>query len=148
MKTTKLIRPTRRGFLAGTAAAVAAPAIISGTRAYAQNKTLKIGFVSPKTGPLAGFAEADDYVLEGIRNTFAGGLENNGSSWNVEIITRDSQSNPNRAAEVAADLILREEVDIMLAAATPDTTNPVADQCEINESCGGLPKHLPLFLGP
>lgn len=133
MKTTKLRHPTRRGFLAGTAAAVAAPAIISGTRAYAQNKTLKVGFVSPKTGPLAGFAEADDYVLEGIRKTFSGGLENNGSSWNVEIITRDSQSNPNRAAEVAADLILGDEVDIMLAAATPDTTNPVADQCEINE---------------
>ncbi|WP_375264871.1 ABC transporter substrate-binding protein [Planktotalea sp.] len=133
MTKTRLVRPTRRGFLAGTAAAVAAPAIISGTRAYAQSKTLKIGFVSPKTGPLAGFAEADDYVLEGIRKTFAGGLENNGSSWNVEIITRDSQSNPNRAAEVAADLILGEEVDIMLAAATPDTTNPVADQCEINE---------------
>ena len=60
-------------------------------------------------------------------------MQNNGSAWNVEIHYRDSQSNPNRAAEVAADLILGEEVDIMLAAATPDTTNPVADQCEINE---------------
>ena len=129
----KFLSPTRRGFLAGTAAAVAAPALLKGTRAYAQNKTLKIGFVSPKTGPLAGFAEADDYILEGIRQTFAGGLENNGSSWGVEIITRDSQSNPNRAAEVAADLILGEEVDIIMAAATPDTTNPVADQAEINE---------------
>ncbi len=133
MRKTQLIRPSRRGFLAGTAAAVAAPALLKGTRAYAQNKTLKVGFVSPKTGPLAGFAEADDYILEGIRQTFAGGIENNGSSWGVEILTRDSQSNPNRAAEVAADLILGEEVDIILAAATPDTTNPVADQAEINE---------------
>ncbi|MGX9354729.1 ABC transporter substrate-binding protein [Roseobacteraceae bacterium S113] len=133
MTHSKLTRPTRRRFLTGTAAAVAAPAILRGTRAYAQNKTLKIGFVSPKTGPLAGFAEADDYILEGIRQTFAGGLENNGSSWGVEILTRDSQSNPNRAAEVAADLILGEEVDIIMAAATPDTTNPVADQAEINE---------------
>ncbi len=133
MKNSKLIQPTRRGFLAGTAAAVATPAILRSTRAYAQNKTLKLGFVSPKTGPLAGFAEADDYIIDGIRQTFAGGLENNGSSWGVEIITRDSQSNPNRAAEVAADLILGEEVDIILAAATPDTTNPVADQAEINE---------------
>ena len=129
----KLLIPTRRKFLAGTAAAVAAPAILSSTRAYAQNKTLKIGFVSPKTGPLAGFAEADDYILAGIRQNFAGGIENNGSTWGVEIITRDSQSNPNRAAEVAADLILGEEVDLIMAAATPDTTNPVADQAEINE---------------
>jgi len=133
MKKNGFTRPTRRGFLAGTGAAVAAPALLTSTRAYAQNKTLKVGFVSPKTGPLAGFAEADDYVLDGIRQTFAGGLENNGSSWGVEILTRDSQSNPNRAAEVAADLILGEEVDIILAAATPDTTNPVADQAEINE---------------
>ncbi|MEO0693819.1 MAG: ABC transporter substrate-binding protein, partial [Pseudomonadota bacterium] len=126
-------RPTRRGFIAGTAAAVSAPAILRGTRAYAQDKMLKIGFVSPNTGPLAGFAEADEFILQGIRETFAGGLENNGTSWGVEILTRDSQSNPNRAAEVAADLILGEEVDIIMAAATPDTTNPVADQAEINE---------------
>ncbi|MEL6582829.1 MAG: ABC transporter substrate-binding protein [Pseudomonadota bacterium] len=133
MKHTKLNRPSRRSFLAATGAALAAPAILRGTRAYAQNKMLKVGFVSPKTGPLAGFAEADDYILEGIRAQFAGGLENNGSSWGVEIITRDSQSNPNRAAEVAADLILGDEVNIIMAAATPDTTNPVADQAEINE---------------
>lgn len=132
--TVKVItQPTRRRFLATTGAALAAPALLTGTRAYAQTKTLKLGFVSPKTGPLAGFAEADDYIIENIKKTFAGGLQNNGSAWNVEIHYRDSQSNPNRAAEVAADLILGEEVDIMLAAATPDTTNPVADQCEINE---------------
>ncbi|NNE87050.1 MAG: ABC transporter substrate-binding protein [Silicimonas sp.] len=124
---------TRRGFLTASAAALATPAILHGTRAYAQNKTLKIGYVSPATGPLAGFAEADDYVVEGIRQAYAGGIENNGSSWGVEIMMRDSQSNPNRAAEVAADLILGEEVDIIVAAATPDTTNPVADQAEINE---------------
>ncbi|MFK7752113.1 MAG: ABC transporter substrate-binding protein [Sedimentitalea sp.] len=127
------ISPNRRRFLAAGAAAIAAPAILTSTRAYAQNKTLKLGFVSPKTGPLAGFAEADDYIIENIKKTFAAGLQNNGAGWSVEIHYRDSQSNPNRAAEVAADLILGEEVDIMLAAATPDTTNPVADQCEINE---------------
>jgi branched-chain amino acid transport system substrate-binding protein len=125
--------PTRRKFLAGSTALIAAPAILTSTRAYAQEKTLRVGFVSPKTGPLAGFAEADDYIVEGINQTFAGGIENNGSSWAIEIISRDSQSNPNRAAEVAADLILGEEVDIIVAAATPDTTNPVADQAEINE---------------
>ncbi|MEC8015665.1 MAG: ABC transporter substrate-binding protein, partial [Pseudomonadota bacterium] len=103
------------------------------TRAYAATPTLRIGHVSPRTGPLAGFAEADDYVLKGIEQAFAAGLENNGKSWNVEIISKDSQSNPNRAAEVAADLILGEEVDIIVAASTPDTVNPVADQAEVNE---------------
>lgn len=129
MKTT----PNRRHILGGLAASVAAPAILTSTRAYAQTPTIKVGHVSPRTGPLAGFAEADDFVLEGIQAALSGGVENNGKSYNIEIISKDSQSNPNRAAEVAADLILGDEVDIMVAASTPDTTNPVADQAEINE---------------
>lgn len=124
---------SRRNILIGGASLLAAPAILSASRAYAANPTIKIGHVSPKTGPLAGFAEADDYVLKAIADTFAAGLENNGKKWSVEIISKDSQSNPNRAAEVAADLILRDEVDIMVAASTPDTVNPVSDQAEVNE---------------
>ena len=102
------------------------------TRAYAQTPKLKVGYVSPKTGPLASFAEADDYIIAGINKAFAGGIENNGKAWEIEIIVRDSQSNPNRAAEVASQLILDDEVDILLGAATPETTNPVADQAEVN----------------
>lgn len=131
--TKTLLTPTRRGFLAGGAAMVATPAILTGTRAYAQNPTLKVGHVSPRTGPLAGFAEADEFVLAAIQKQFDAGIENNGKTWNIEIISKDSQSNPNRAAEVAADLILGDEVDIIVAASTPDTVNPVSDQAEINE---------------
>ncbi|MEP2783380.1 MAG: ABC transporter substrate-binding protein [Pseudoruegeria sp.] len=130
---TRLIKSSRRGFLAGSAAAIAAPALLRGTRAYAANPTIRIGHVSPQTGALASFAEADDYILDGIRKTLAAGVQNNGKTWNIEIISKDSQSNPNRAAEVAADLILGDEVDIIVAASTPDTVNPVADQAEINE---------------
>lgn len=131
--TNKIKHPSRRGFLAGGAAAIAAPAILSATRAYAATPTLRVGHVSPRTGPLAGFAEADDFVLSAIEDAFSAGLENNGKSWAVEIISKDSQSNPNRAAEVAADLILGDEVDIIVAASTPDTVNPVSDQAEVNE---------------
>lgn len=123
----------RRGFLKGASAMLAAPAILSATRAYAANPTIRVGHVSPRTGPLAGFAEADEHVLAGIQQAFSAGIENNGKSWNVEIISKDSQSNPNRAAEVAADLILGDEVDIIVAASTPDTVNPVSDQAEVNE---------------
>lgn len=123
----------RRRFLAGTGALLAAPAILRGTRAYAQAPVLRIGHVSPRTGPLAGFAEADDHILAGIARRFAGGIENNGRAWTIEIVSKDSQSNPNRAAEVASELILRDEVDIIVAASTPDTVNPVADQAELNE---------------
>jgi branched-chain amino acid transport system substrate-binding protein len=126
-------RFSRRRFLTTVGATLATPAILKHTQAYAANPTIKIGFVSPQSGPLAGFGEADEYVLNGIRAAFAGGVENNGKTYSVEIITKDSQSNPNRAAEVAADLILGDEVDIIVATSTPDTTNPVADQAEINE---------------
>ena len=39
---------------------------------------------------------------------------------------------PIRAAEVASRLILSDKVDLMLVASTPETTNPVSDQCEVN----------------
>ena len=71
---------TRRKFITASAGILAAPAILNVTKAYADNPTLKIGHVSPRTGPLAGFAEADDYVLEAITKTFAAGLQNNGKT--------------------------------------------------------------------
>jgi branched-chain amino acid transport system substrate-binding protein len=122
----------RRRFLTGATAILAAPAILRSTRAYADTPTLRIGHVSPRTGPLAGFAEADDYILQAIAEKFGAGIDNNGKTWEIEIISKDSQSNPNRAAEVASELILSDEVDIIVAASTPDTVNPVSDQAELN----------------
>ena len=123
----------RRYFLTGTSALLAAPALLRATRAYAQTPTIKIGHVSPRTGVSAGFAEADEYVLQAIQARFGAGIDNNGRRWTVEIISKDSQSNPNRAAEVASELILSDEVDIIVAASTPDVVNPVSDQAEIND---------------
>ncbi|KAB0622578.1 ABC transporter substrate-binding protein [Castellaniella defragrans] len=123
---------TRRTLLKAAAGLAAAPAVLRATRAYAREPVLRVGHVSPRTGPLAGFAEADDYILQGVAAAFAGGVRNNGRSWKIEIVSKDSQSNPNRAAAVAADLILTDEVDLIVAASTPDTVNPVADQAEAN----------------
>ena len=47
-----------------------------------------------------------------------------------EVIVKDSKSNPNRAAAVAKDLIVNDQVSLMLVASTPETTNPVATTCE------------------
>ena len=60
----------------------------------------------------------------------AGGITVGGKKYAVEIIYKDSQSNPNKAGSAAAELILRDKVDLVLASATPATCNPVADQCE------------------
>ena len=89
--------------------------------------------VSPKTGPLAGFGEADGFILEQVRGILSKGLENGGKTYKVEIISKDSQSSGSRAAEVASELILGDKVNLIVASATPDTTNPVSDQAEVNE---------------
>src|ERR1700722_16829727 len=64
-------------------------------------RTIKIGYVSPQTGPLASFAEADSYILGGVKAALKDGVKVGGQTYPVEILVRDSQSNPNRAAEVA-----------------------------------------------
>jgi branched-chain amino acid transport system substrate-binding protein len=122
---------TRRDFGKG-AAALAGASILAGP-ALAAGSTIKIGFVTPQTGPLAVFAESDAFVLGQFRTALADGLEIAGETYNVEIIVKDSQSNSNRAATVAQELILDDEVNLILATSTPDTTNPVADQAELNE---------------
>jgi hypothetical protein len=54
------------------ASAFAGPAILRGTTAQAANtKVIKIGQVSPQTGPLAPFAEADPFILDQIRTALA-----------------------------------------------------------------------------
>jgi branched-chain amino acid transport system substrate-binding protein len=96
-------------------------------------RAVKIGYVSPQTGALAPFGEADKFVVDEIVNKLrADGVTVAGTKSPVEIIVKDSQSDAKRAGDVAAELILRNGVDLMLVASTPDTTNPVADQCEAN----------------
>jgi branched-chain amino acid transport system substrate-binding protein len=92
--------------------------------------TLKIGYVSPVTGAAAGFGEPDGYVLGLARKAFANGLMIGGKKWDVQIINKDGQSNPQRAAQVANDLINSSKVDLMLVTSTPEQVNPVADACE------------------
>lgn len=123
---------SRRSVLKAGAAAAVAAALPTGV-AFAAPRTIKLGYVTPRTGPLAPFAEADDFVIAQARKLFAGGIRVSGTSHPVEIVVKDSQSNPNRAAEVAADLILKDKVDLMLVSSTPETANPVCDQCELNE---------------
>jgi len=113
--------------------AIAAPAVLGVIPANAQSRVIKIGHVSPRTGPLAGFGEADGFILEQVRGLLSKGLQSGGRTYPVQIISKDSQSSGNRAAEVASELILGDKVDLIVASATPDTTNPVADQAEVNE---------------
>lgn len=118
----------RRAFIGTSAAALLAVSAV-GARAQATSK-IRIGFISPVSGPLAAFGQGDAFVLEQIRAVVANGYEIGGASYEIEILDRDTQSDPARAAQLANDLINSDGVDIILASSTPETINPVADACE------------------
>jgi branched-chain amino acid transport system substrate-binding protein len=131
----------RRGFLrmCGTAGALLttgalASACVPAPLATATGSpTIRLGFVSPTTGVLAPFGAADTFVVASMRRYFSQNpIIVGGRAHTVEILERDSQSNVNRSADLANDLIVNHGVHLMLVAATPDTTHPVSDQCETN----------------
>ncbi|MBC5785222.1 ABC transporter substrate-binding protein [Ramlibacter sp. USB13] len=122
----QLTRRHFNGALAALASAGAAP------RAFAAD-VVKIGYVSPQTGPLAPFGEADKWVIEQMKAALKDGIAIGGKKYEVQVLLKDSQSSPNRAGEVANDLILKEKVALVLTAGTPETANPVSDACELNE---------------
>jgi branched-chain amino acid transport system substrate-binding protein len=133
---------TRRGFLgvAGAAGVASLAACSSGlassgtpaasTGPGASGGTIKIGYVSPETGALAVFGQSNSYVLGKVRSALAGGLTIGGKKYGVEIISKDSQSSSDGAATAASQLIQQDQVNFLLAAATPDTVIPVSSQAE------------------
>jgi branched-chain amino acid transport system substrate-binding protein len=114
---------------AGGAGVITSPWTFQSSRAAP--KTIKIGQITPETGPIAPFGEPSKWVADEVGKFLGDGIMVAGEKHKVEILNRDSQSNPNRASEVAAQLINNDRVDIMIASSTGDTTNPVADQCEL-----------------
>ena len=124
---------SRRTLMKTGIGAIAAPAVLRVIPANAQSKIIKIGYVNPRTGPLAGFGEADNFIIDQVKGAMGDGLKIGGKTYPVQIIAKDSQSTGTRAAGVASELILGDKVDILLASSAPDTTNPVADQAEVNE---------------
>lgn len=133
-RTGRMAGTSRRDFVKGSVSiALIASTTAAGCHSRASvDRSVKVGYVSPRTGSLAAFSEADPFVLTGIRKALAGGLMIAGRVHAIEIIEKDSRSDPNRAAEVASDLIKSDQVDLILTANTPETVNPVADQAEIN----------------
>jgi len=127
---------TRREMLKGTGLVLGGLAVPGFLEACLTSTTstpsgsIKIGFVSPLTGPASGFGEPDPYVIGLARTAFKNGITVGGTNYSVEIVARDGQSTPSVGASVAQDLISNQKVDLMLATSTPETVNPVSDACE------------------
>jgi len=95
-------------------------------------RDIKLGLVSPATGALALFAKADDWWVDFALKTATpdGIIGGDGKKHMIQIKRADSQSDSNRASQVAGDLFNNDKVDLMMASGSPDTANPVAAQCE------------------
>ena len=124
-----------------TAATTATTAAATGTTAVQVDTTVtaaaemgrevKMGIVSPVTGPLADFAIPDKYIADKWKAAVGDGLVlGDGKKHPITFKLMDSQSDTNRAATVAGDLIQNDKIDMMLVSSAPDTVNPVADTCE------------------
>jgi branched-chain amino acid transport system substrate-binding protein len=122
-------RLLRRAATAGVALGLA-PWIATG-RARAATRTIKIGYVAPLSGALAPYGAVDTFTVAQMWNLLGNGLRVGNDTFPVEILERDSQSSPDRAAGVAKSLIADGHIDLMLVGDTSDgTINPVADACE------------------
>src|SRR5215472_14439799 len=129
---------TRRSMLRGVGAgavATGAGGVLAacssgskGSTAASSTSTITLGYVAPFTGSLSGFASADHFVIDTIRNSpgYATGFSVGGKTYPVNIIVTDSQSDPNRASQLARQLILNRNADMLLTSSTPETVNPVA----------------------
>jgi branched-chain amino acid transport system substrate-binding protein len=125
-----VLRGLGTGALAASAGGVlaACSSSVKATPAAASRNTITLGYISPFTGPLSEFATADRFVIDTIRATpvYAKGFAAGGKTYKVNIVIVDSRSDPNHASQVARQLILNNNVDMLVTSSTPETVNPVA----------------------
>ncbi|WP_245350487.1 ABC transporter substrate-binding protein [Bradyrhizobium sp. UFLA03-84] len=115
-KTTASGRLDRRTLLkaagaTGLASAMNVPLV---NIARAAGNTIKIGWVGCLSGVRAQFAEPDPWIHERIKARLKDGLKIGGKTYQVELVFKDNQSDPNRSSVIASELVLREKCDLIL----------------------------------
>lgn len=126
---------SRRTVLKGIAATAGAAVIGVPSMAHAQSEgTIRIGYIDQLTGIRANFGETAPWVVEQVQEVLKGGVEIDGKLWDVEILVRDSQSDPNRMGSLGNELVLRENVDLLLVA--DGLAAPALEICDQNGTPG------------
>ena len=93
--------------------------------------TVKIGYINPTTGPLAGNGEGCDWVVEQMEEYLKDNpIKVNGEQKDCRIIVYDSESDANKCSELTQKLIEEDNVDMVIAIQTPNTVIPVAEVAE------------------
>ena len=93
---------------------------------------IKCGYVLPVTGSMAAFGAAASWEIDYFnKNIWKDGIVlGDNKKHKITTILQDMQSDSNRAAQVAGDLILNSGVVLMGASASAANVVPVRDQAE------------------
>jgi hypothetical protein len=92
----------RRDVVKGLGVLAASTSLGGINKAWAADKdTIRIGYISPVTGPFAPFAEADNFTIDSVKKAVSSGLTIGGKQYNVEILARDDQTSSDRASNLA-----------------------------------------------
>jgi branched-chain amino acid transport system substrate-binding protein len=112
--------------LAGAAALPSLPRL-----AFAQQRSIKIGYITALSGVRAPFGVADEWHLAKMRALLKDGITMGGKTYPIEIVVKDNQSDANRSQQVASDLVLRDKVDLMLVQ-DGDAATPAGVLCDVH----------------
>jgi branched-chain amino acid transport system substrate-binding protein len=120
----------RRQVIKGLAVSGAAATLGMPYVARAAEDVIRIGYIDQFTGIRSNFAETAPWVVEQIQELVKDGIEIGGKKWAIEILSRDSQSDPNRMGSLGNELVLRENVDLLLVA--DGLAAPALEICDQN----------------
>ncbi|OAN75685.1 hypothetical protein A8B82_01780 [Sulfitobacter sp. EhC04] len=124
---------SRRSVLKGLTAGATAIGLPSIVRAKTEG-TIRIGYIDQITGIRSNFGETAPWVVDQVKEVLKDGLEIDGKLYDVEILVRDSQSDPNRMGSIGNELVLRENVDLLLVA--DGLAAPALEICDQNGTPG------------
>ena len=116
----------KKYLLAGAVTAL----ILTGGSAFAQECTVKVGRVVPITGPLLDMGRETPWLDENKLKYVANGIKVGDQRCKIEYEIYDSKGTAAGSAEAAQAAILNDNVDVVMAQGTPDTTNAPSDLCE------------------
>lgn len=103
----------------------------SGSQQAENDNVIKIGYINPTTGSLAGNGEGCGWVVDRIRDYVKENpITVAGQKMDFEIIVYDSESDANKCSELTQKLIEEDNVDLIVAIQTPNTVIPVVEVAE------------------
>ncbi len=92
---------------------------------------IKIGYVNPTTGSLAGNGEGCQWVVDQLTEYVKQHpIKVDGEEKTIQVIVYDSASDQNTCSAMTQKLIEEDQVDLIIAIQTPNTVIPVAQVAE------------------